>query len=88
MTLDDMCREAARLGIYGFDLIAPADWPILKQHGLTPTMCPGPYGGTIQDGINRKENHERLEKSMHEGIDLCAAGGCPNSSLFPARGAA
>lgn len=78
MTLDDMCREAAKLGIYGFDLIAPADWPTLKKYGLVPTMLPPPYGGTIPDGINRKENHDRLEKSIREGIDLAAAGGCPN----------
>lgn len=78
MTLDDMCREAARLGIYGFDLIAPKDWPTLKKYGLTPTMTPSPYGGTISDGINNKENHERLGKSIREGIDLAAAAGCPN----------
>jgi hydroxypyruvate isomerase len=78
MTLDDMCREAAKLGVYGFDLVKPEDWPTLKKNGLTPTMLPGPYGGTIPDGINRKENHDRLEKSLHEGIDLAAAAGCPN----------
>ena len=78
MTLDDMCREAAKLGIYGFDLVKPEDWPTLKKHGLMPTMLPGPYGGTIPDGINRKENHERIEKTLHEGIDLAAAAGCPN----------
>ena len=38
MTLDDMCREAAKLGVYGFDLIGPEDWPMLKKYGLTPTM--------------------------------------------------
>jgi hydroxypyruvate isomerase len=78
MSLDDMCREAARLGIFGFDLIDPQDWLTLKKHGLVPTMLPGPYGGTIPDGINSKENHARLEKSIREGIDLAAAAGCPN----------
>jgi hydroxypyruvate isomerase len=78
MTLDDMCRESAKLGIYGFDLIKPEDWPTLKKYGITPTMTPPPYAGTIPDGINRKENHERLEKSTREIIDLAAAAGCPN----------
>ena len=27
MSLDDCCREAARLGCKGFDLLGPADWP-------------------------------------------------------------
>jgi hydroxypyruvate isomerase len=69
MTLDDMCREAAKLGIYGFDLVKPEDWPVLKKHGLAPTMLPGPYGGTIPDGINNRENHDRLEKGLREGIE-------------------
>src|SRR4051812_30886328 len=45
--LDDSCREAAALGIKGFDLIGPADWPTLKKHGLVPSMYPGGPGGTI-----------------------------------------
>ncbi len=79
MSLDDMCRESAKLGIYGFDLVKPQDWPTLKKYGLVPTMTPPPYGGTIPDGINVKENHERLEKSIREVIDLAAAAGCPNA---------
>ena len=31
MSLEDCCREAARLGIQGFDLIGPADWPLLSM---------------------------------------------------------
>ena len=73
-----MCRESARIGIFGFDLIDPQDWPILKKYSLVPTMLPGPYGGTIPDGINTRANHARLETSIREGINLAAAAGCPN----------
>src|SRR6266404_8691627 len=79
---EDMCREAARLGCKGFDLIGPADWPMLKKYGLIPTMYPPGPGGTIPDALNRKENHERLEKSMHAAIDECAANGVPNLITF------
>ena len=45
---EDCCREAARLGIEGFDLICgPADWPTLKKYGLVPSMYPAGPGGTI-----------------------------------------
>lgn len=81
MTLDDMARESAKRGIYGFDLISPKDWPILQKHGLVPTMMSG-YGGTIPDALNRKENHARLDKSMREGIDLAAAAKVPNLITF------
>src|SRR6266446_2147994 len=62
MSLEDCCRAAANAGIKGFDLIGPADWPLLKKYGLTPSMYPGP-GGTIPEALNKKENHDRLEKS-------------------------
>ena len=81
-SLDDMAREAARLGCKGFDLIEPADWPILKKHGLLPTMYPPGPGGTISDALNRTENHARLEKLMHDALDLSAANGAPNVITF------
>src|SRR5262249_2869625 len=79
---EDNCREAARLGCYGYDLIGPAQWPILKKYGLIPTMYPPGPGGTIPDALNRKENHDRLEKSMHEALDEAAANGVPNIITF------
>lgn len=41
MDFDEMCRQAARLGIKGFDLVAAADWPTLKKYGLVSTMIYG-----------------------------------------------
>jgi hydroxypyruvate isomerase len=77
-----MAREAARQGCKGFDLIGPDEWPILKKYGLIPTMYPLGPGGTISDALNRTENHDRLEKSMHDAIDLCAANFVPNLITF------
>ncbi len=36
MSMDDMCREAAKLGIYGFDLVKPEDWPTLEEIWYCP----------------------------------------------------
>jgi len=75
---EDTCREAARAGARGYDLIGPADWPTLKKYGLIPTMYPPGPGGNISDGINRKESHAVLEPKMHAAIDESAAHGIPN----------
>jgi hydroxypyruvate isomerase len=77
-----MCREAARLGAKGFDLIGPADWMTLKKYGLVPTMYPAGAGGTIPDALNRRENHEKIEKSLRAAIDEAAANGVPNVITF------
>ncbi|HEY6393093.1 MAG TPA: TIM barrel protein [Bryobacteraceae bacterium] len=79
--LEENARDAARLGAKAYDLIGPKDWPVLKKYGLVPGMVPG-FGGTIPDALNRKENHDAIEKSMHAGIDLCAQEGAPNLITF------
>ncbi len=66
-----MCREAARLGCYGFDLIDPADWPTLRKHGLEPLLAgAGPV--TFENGIIHPEVHDQLEKDLRTHIDMCA----------------
>jgi hydroxypyruvate isomerase len=78
MTLDDCCREAAKFGIEGFDLIGPADWPTLKKYGLVPSMYPGGPGGTIPIGPSHADTHATLVPQMHAAIDEAAASGVPN----------
>ena len=81
MPFEDQCRHAARLGLQAFDLIGPDRWPVLKKYGLRPTMVPG-GGGTIPNALNRKENHDAIEKAMHQSIDQCAEVGAPNLITF------
>jgi len=82
MPFEETCQIAAKLGIVGYDLRGPQDWPTLKKYGLTPTMYPPGPGGTIPDALNRKENHDRLEKLMHAAIDEAKANGVPNIITF------
>ncbi len=76
MTLDEMCRIAADLGIEGFDLIGPQDFPTLKKYGLVPSMVPG--GGSIKAGVNDVANHAAIAPKLLELIDAAAAAGAPN----------
>src|SRR3954464_13819565 len=82
MSLEDSCREAAKLGIKGYDLIGPADWPTLKKYGLTPSMYPPGPGGNIPEALNRRENHDRIVTSMLAALDEAAANGVPNIITF------
>jgi hydroxypyruvate isomerase len=77
LTFDDMCREAARIGYVGFDLIGPQDWATLEKHGLICTMAPA-MGVTIRDGLIRPELHDAIERALHSEIDQCAANRVPN----------
>src|SRR5690242_15299432 len=68
--LEDLAREAARIGLKGIDLIEPPDWPIVQKYGLVPAMSPG--AGSIGNGWNRKENHDNLEKQFRDKIEKAA----------------
>jgi len=52
MDFEEMCRQAARLGIKGFDLVREPDWPMLKKYGLVSSMiyALGPAGGGARAG--------------------------------------
>ena len=74
--LEECCKMAADLGIKGFDLIGPQDWPTLKKYGLLPTMVPA--GTSIKDGINRVENHATMLPLTREAIEKAASVGAPD----------
>ncbi len=78
--LDDFARAIAEMGIRGMDLVGPEDWPTLKKHGLVCSITSG--GGTIADGLNRKENHDKIERELSENIPRAAAAGVPNVITF------
>ena len=78
--METLAREFANLGLKAMDLIEPEDWPVAKKYGLVPSMTTG--AGTIPDGLNRKENHDRLEKQFRETIPRAAAFGAPNVITF------
>jgi len=76
LDLEGQCRETARLGGHGIDLVGPADFPVLKKYGLIPTMVPG--GGSIKSGVNDPKNHAELEPKVLDLIKQAAAAGAPN----------
>jgi hydroxypyruvate isomerase len=80
MPLDDMCREAARLGAVGFDGLPSEQWPTLQKFGLISTIGLG-GGMTIENGIIQKQMHNELVKSTEEFIDTCATHGCPDAAI-------
>jgi hydroxypyruvate isomerase len=76
LNMDGMCREAARLGAVGLDLVGPESFEVLKKHGLIATLVPG--GSGIKNGINDKKFHAEIDPKMREAIKAAAAAGAPN----------
>jgi hydroxypyruvate isomerase len=74
--IEVMCREAARLGAHGIDLVGPETFPTLKKYGLVPTMVPG--GSAIKAGINDRAHHADIEPRMRAAIKDAAMVRAPN----------
>lgn len=72
--LDTLCIEAKKIGIKAIDLVGPADWPILKKHGIDSSMCNGAEI-SLTEGWNEPKNHERLLKNYSEMIPKVAEAG-------------
>jgi len=79
-SLEELAKQSARLGLKGIDLIGPDEWPVVQKYGLVPSMVSG--GGSIAEGLNRKENHDKIEKQMRENIERAAKAGVPNVITF------
>jgi len=76
MSLDEMCRIAAQVGVQGFDLVTARDFPTLKKYGLVPSMVSGASG--IKKGINDPNNHAEIEPKLRQAIRDAEGGGAPN----------
>jgi len=79
--LEDLCVAVKKIGFSAIDLVGPADWPVLKKHGIYSSMCNGAEI-SLTKGWNHPEYHATLIKSYTEHIDLVAKAGYKNLICF------
>jgi len=79
--LDQLCANAARIGLKGVDLLQPEEYEVPRRYGL---ICSMGYagGGEIADALNRTENHDAIEQSFRKHIPEAAKAGVPNVITF------
>ena len=77
LSLDDMCKIAAHLGVQGFDLVEPQEWPVLQRHGLRPLMI-DTKTISFEYGISHPEFHDKIEADIRRWIAKCRAAGVAN----------
>jgi hydroxypyruvate isomerase len=81
-TLDELCKEAVRIGLKGIDLVTPDQYETVQRYGLVPSMTSGTKPNTIPIGLNRVENHDRVLASLKNDITLASAAKVPNVITF------
>src|SRR5262245_50913499 len=73
--LDQLAAAAKKMGYRSIELLTPGEFAQVKEQGLTCAML---RCASIADGLNRKENHARIEKELRDNIEFAAANGIPN----------
>jgi hydroxypyruvate isomerase len=67
--LKELAAEAKKLGYQSIELLVPKEYLEIKDSGLT---CAILGGADIANGLNRKENHDRIIKRLTEYIEFAA----------------
>ncbi|MBN1418566.1 MAG: sugar phosphate isomerase/epimerase, partial [Planctomycetes bacterium] len=78
--MEDLAREAARIGYRSIEMSGADTWPTIKKHGLAIAIVGG--HGTLTNGLNFRENHDRIERELRRNIDTAVENGIPSLICF------
>ena len=77
--LPEFCRACKGMGLPAIDLLAPEDWPVVRDCGL---VCSMGYAAIRDDfiprGFNDPANHDFLVGELERALPLAAQQGIPN----------
>ena len=67
MSPDELIAAAADIGYAGFDLVPAEHWSAIRDAGLEIASIFGHQ--SLQDGLNKRSNHDRIEGEILENIE-------------------
>lgn len=80
MTPEAFVRAVADAGYKAIDIAPVEYWPLIKEHGLIVAATGG--HDSIESGLNRRENHERITKELTANIKQAETWGVRNLICF------
>ena len=80
LTPQAFVRGVAEAGYAAIDLAPPEYWPLISQHGLALSAVAG--HGSIALGLNRADQHERIEQELRAQLALAQRWRIPNLICF------
>ena len=77
---EELVRACADIGYAAMELVPPEYWALVKDHGLGIATVKG--HDSIIDGLNRRENHTRIESELVASLEQAAKWNIPNLVCF------
>ncbi|MCC6676150.1 MAG: TIM barrel protein [Phycisphaerales bacterium] len=82
MPLDELCGNAAAMGLKSVELLNPDEWETARKHGLTCAVASFVKSNPIPKGFNRVENHDAIIRELEERLPQVKAAGIPAQIVF------
>ncbi len=79
MSMEELCKLCAEMGVKSVELVDPPDWHILKKYDL---VCGLANSHGFVQGFNDPENWEMCIDKIKTAVDDCAEAGFPNVITF------
>ena len=80
VTPETLIREAARIGYASVEMLPREHWDQVRDAGMDIAIVVG--HASLPDGLNKKENHDRIEDELLENMDLAVAYGITGLICF------
>ena len=80
VTPAQLITAAAKIGYTSVEMAPQEHWPLIKDHGLDIAIVVG--HASLPDGLNKRENHDRIEDEILANIDLAVANDIPSLICF------
>jgi len=79
--LNELCAKGTAMGLRAIDLLNEDEWEVPRRYGMVCSMGYG-GGGEIRSGMNRVENHAKIEEAFRTSIPRAAKLGVANVITF------
>jgi hydroxypyruvate isomerase len=75
-----LVRACADIGYAAMELVEEPNWTLVKDHGLGIATIRGHE--SLTNGLNRRENHARIENEIRTNLEHAVKWGVPNLVCF------
>ena len=77
---EEVIAEAGRIGFSSVEMLPQKYWPLVRKHGMEIAVVMG--HASLQDGLNNKDNHDRIESELLANIDIASREGISGLICF------
>jgi hydroxypyruvate isomerase len=76
----ELIKNSSEMGYASIEMLPQEHWQAVIDHGMKIAIIGG--HGTLTNGLNKRENHDRIEDEINQKIELAVAHGIPSLICF------